>query len=41
MKTASRLEARIEDRDTAVRNRQSSNYFNIKIISQFGIVQQS
>jgi hypothetical protein len=38
MTTASRLEARIEDRDTAIRNRQRSNYLYIKIISQFGIV---
>ncbi len=30
MATASRLEARIEDRDSAVRNRQSSNYLCIK-----------
>jgi hypothetical protein len=30
MATASRLEARIEDRDSAIRNRQSSNYLIIK-----------
>jgi hypothetical protein len=40
MATASRLEARIEDKDTAIRNRQSSNYLFIykKIISRCGIV---
>ncbi len=35
MATASRLEARIEDRDTAIRNRQSSNYLYIKYLAVY------